>query len=95
MPSEFTGAAARGLPVVNLGSGKSYSVDEIVAFMSEIVGEKITITTDPARVRKSDRPHLLADHSELKRYFGWRSETDIHASLRETWRDPQMLEALS
>jgi len=82
------------IPVVNLGSGKSYSVDELVAFMSEVIGDPIKIETDPARVRKSDRPHLLADPTELRKYFGWNSETDIKASLRHTWDNPEMLDSL-
>lgn len=84
-----------GVPVVNLGSGKSYSVDELVGFVSEIIGEPIKITVDPARVRKSDRPHLLADTTELRSYFGWNGKTDIKSALRETWRNPEMLSSLT
>jgi UDP-glucose 4-epimerase len=88
-------AGASGTPVVNLGSGKSYSVDELVGFVAEIIGEPIKITVDPARVRKSDRPHLLADTTELRSYFGWNGKTDIKSALRETWRNPEMLSSLS
>jgi|UPI0004863D7F UDP-glucose 4-epimerase len=83
-----------GVPVVNLGSGKSYSVDEVVGFMSEIIGNRIEVVVDPARVRKVDRPHLLADTSELSAYFGWRGETDIRSALRQTWGNPEMLDSL-
>jgi UDP-glucose 4-epimerase len=83
-----------GVPVVNLGSGKSYSVDEVVGFMSEIIGNKIEVVVDPARVRKVDRPQLLADTSELSAYFGWRGETDIRTALQHTWSNPEMLDSL-
>ena len=88
-------AQTAGVPVVNLGSGKSYSVDELVGFVSEIIGEPIEIAVDPARVRKSDRPHLLADTTELRTYFGWSGKTDIKSALRETWRNPEMLSSLT
>ena len=85
----------KGVPVVNLGSGRSYSVEELVKFIGTIIGDDIKITSDPARVRKVDRPSLLADNSDLKAMFGWRCETDIHAALRMTWDDPRMLETLA
>lgn len=85
----------KGVPVVNLGSGRSYSVGELVKFIGTIIGDDIKITSDPARVRKVDRPSLLADNSDLEAMFGWRCETDIHAALRLTWDDPRMLETLA
>jgi UDP-glucose 4-epimerase len=84
-----------GVPVVNLGSGRSYSVEELVKFIGTIIGDDIKIAVDPARVRKVDRPNLLADNSELRAMFGWSCETDIHAALRMTWDDPRMLETLA
>lgn len=82
------------LVTANLGTGSEYSVSEMVAKVAEVLGEPIEIVTDPAKVRPSDRPHLLADNSRLRAAFGWAPTHDIGASLRVTWQDPRMIEQL-
>jgi UDP-glucose 4-epimerase len=59
-----------GIDVYNLGRGIEYSVTEIVEAFERQLGEKIEIEVDPARVRKVERMHLLADVSKLKS-LGW------------------------
>jgi UDP-glucose 4-epimerase len=59
-----------GIDTYNLGRGIEYSVTEIVDAFSRQLGEKIEIEVDPARVRKVERMHLLADVSKLKS-IGW------------------------
>ena len=86
--------AGEKLATANLGTNSEYSVDEVVAKIGEVIGERITIETDPAKVRKSDRPHLLADNGRMKELFGWTPQHDLAASLRATWDDPRMLEQL-
>lgn len=88
-------AKGSGLPIVNLGSGKSFSVNELVDFMSGIIGDRIEISVDQSRVRKVDRPVLLADTKELQDYFGWRCKVEIRDALRITWDNPEMLESLT
>jgi len=80
--------------LANLGSGARYSVAELVDMLSEVIGAPITIAVDPQKVRKSDRPSLLADVSELRDLFGWTCETDIRQALAQTWARPAMLEVL-
>jgi UDP-glucose 4-epimerase len=55
----------------NIGRGIEYSVREIVEAFERQLGEKLTIEVDPARVRKVERMHLLADVEKLKRTTGW------------------------
>ena len=59
-----------GYSVYNLGRGIEYSVVEIVEAFERQLNEKITIEVDPARVRKVEREHLLADVMKL-RQTGW------------------------
>lgn len=73
------------LLTANLGTGSSYSVAELIERISAIIGEEITVETDPAKVRASDRPNLLADNSLMDRYFGWQPKTAIDGSLKATW----------
>ena len=60
----------KGIDTFNLGRGIEYSVTEIVDAFSRQIEEPITIEVDPARVRKVERMHLLADVTKLKS-IGW------------------------
>lgn len=78
---------------VNLGTGTSHSVAEMLEVLSEIIGQEIEVETDPARVRAVDRPELLADNSRMKSIFGWTAEHDLRQSLKDTWDDPNIMES--
>lgn len=71
-----------GLEIFNLGRGIEYSVEDIVEAFERQLGEKITINVDPARVRKTERMHLLADVSKLKERTGWEPEWSIDDGIR-------------
>jgi UDP-glucose 4-epimerase len=45
---------------VNVGTGRSTSVKELVRSLETLLGERIEILVDPDRVRPSDRPRLQA-----------------------------------
>jgi len=71
-----------GMETFNLGSGKEYSVREIVEAFERQLGEKITIEQDPERIRKVDRKHLVADISKLKSYIDWQPEVSIDEGIK-------------
>jgi len=70
-------AQVKGCEVFNIGRGIEYSVREIVDAFARQLGEPLTISVDPARVRKVERMHLLADVSKLKRVTGWEPQWGI------------------
>lgn len=70
-----------GIHTFNLGRGIEYSVTEIVDAFSKAIGEKIEIEVDPARVRKVERQHLLADISKLKS-LGWEPKIGIEEGIK-------------
>ncbi|MGD9812719.1 MAG: NAD-dependent epimerase/dehydratase family protein [Sphingobium sp.] len=84
----------RRLVVANLGTGMEYSVNEMVERIGSIIGDQVTIETDPDKVRPSDRPHLCADNSDMRSFFGWAPTHDIDRSLKATWDDPRMIDQL-
>lgn len=55
----------------NLGQGEEVSIREVVSMMSEITGQPIKIVTDPTRVRKVERMHLVSDNTKIKETIGW------------------------
>lgn len=71
-----------GFEIFNLGRGKEYSVTDIVAAFERQLGEKIDIMVDPARVRKVEREHLLADVTKLKNRTGWEPLWDIDEGMK-------------
>lgn len=64
-------AKVTGFEAYNIGRGIEYSVREIVEAFERMLGERLSIEVDPARVRKVERMHLLADVGKLKRDTGW------------------------
>lgn len=72
---------AAGYDVFNLGSGREYSVREIVDAFAHVLGEQITVEVDPARVRKVERGHLLADVTKLKQQTGWAPQVDLLSGI--------------
>ena len=66
----------------NVGSGISYSADEIVTILSAITNRPLVVNTDQAKVRKSDRPNLQADISHLQQLLPHFTPTPLVAALR-------------
>lgn len=75
--SALLASCQSGYEVFNLGRGIEYSVREVVEAFQRSLGEAIRIEVDPARVRKVERMHLLADVSKLKQRTGWEPRWSI------------------
>ena len=71
-----------GIDTFNLGQGKEYSVTEIVNAFQSVLNEKIEIVQDAARMRKSDRLHLLADNTKLKNFLNWEPKIGIEEGIK-------------
>lgn len=69
--SALLGAGVAGFDTFNIGRGIEYSVREVVEAFGRQLGEELRIAVDPARVRKVERMHLLADVRKLKAATGW------------------------
>lgn len=80
--------------VVNLGSGRQYSVDEILARMRAALGLEFSVKQDPTRMRAVDRPYLGADISRIAEVFGWQPVHELDETLKRTWADPDLSAAL-
>jgi UDP-glucose 4-epimerase len=72
-----------GFDTFNLGRGIEYSVTEIVATFEQLLGEKITVEIDPARTRKVERMHLLANVDKLKSRTGWAPNWSIEEGVKD------------
>lgn len=67
---------------VNVGTGVSASVSEIVKVLARVTGRPLRVETDPQRVRASDRPNLQADTSALRALYPDATPTRLENGLR-------------
>lgn len=72
--------------VLNIGSGKGYTVKEIYTLISELIGIEKKIVVDQNRIRpaKSEVWELICDNSKIRKITKWRPKTDLKAGLIKT-----------
>lgn len=76
--------------VYNLGTGKTYSMQEILDMLLTLSKVDVKIEIDPDRLRPSDVPVLLSDSSKFKKLTGWEPQIPFSQSLQdllEYWRE--------
>ena len=72
-----------GLVTYNLGTGKGYSVLELVEAFERVNGIKIPYVIDDRRA--GDVPVVYSDLSKAERELGWRAEYGINEMVRDSW----------
>ena len=76
--------------VYNLGTGKTYSIKEVLDMLLGLSQVDVKITVDPDRLRPSDVPILLSDCSKFMKLTGWEPRIPFSQSLEdllEFWRE--------
>lgn len=68
--------------VFNVGTGRGSSARDVVHHLEGILKRPITIEVDPAKLRPSDRPSLVADTSVTERELGYTAATGLAEGLR-------------
>ena len=69
------------LVVANIGTGKSYSAEDVVNACASIIGEPVRIEIDEARKRASDRPILEADVHYIASLTSWQPTVSLAEGL--------------
>lgn len=82
-------ALADGGFVVNVGTGRGYSVLEMVAAFARASGREIPYRIEERR--PGDVAVCFADTSLAASRLGWRAERDLDAMCRDAWRWEQTL----
>ena len=77
-------AAKPGLAIYNLGTGKGYSVLDVVKAFEKASGRKVPYTVVPRR--PGDVAECWADPSKALNELGWRAERDLAAMCEDAWR---------
>jgi UDP-glucose 4-epimerase len=84
-----------GLDVYNVASGKDVSVAELVALLGEVLGIQISVSADPARKRRVDRPSQLAATARIETQLGFRVSKSLRIALEDIVRHQRREPALS
>jgi nucleoside-diphosphate-sugar epimerase len=69
---------------VNVGSGRTHSVRELVERIGEIYGRTLDVEPDERRLRPNDIQHLEADTTLLRERTGFEVTVDLDEGLRRT-----------
>lgn len=76
--------ASTGVDAYNLGTGRGYSVLEVVKAFEKASGKKIPYTI--VERRPGDVPALYADPTKAEKVLGWRAERGIDEMCQDSWR---------
>ena len=77
-------AQNKGAEVINLGTGKGYSVLEMVKTFSEVSGVDIPYEINARR--PGDIAECYADPTKAKEKLGWTAEKNLCDMCRDSWR---------
>lgn len=69
--------------VYNVGSGKSYSIREVLKILLREAGTKITVKQDRERMRQSDIPRQISNIDKIRRETSWAPRVPLEQSLRD------------
>ena len=74
----------------NIGTGKAYTMKEILNMLLEMGQKEVKIKVDPKRLRPSDVQILLSDSSKFRNKTGWEPKIPFKQSLNDLmdyWRE--------
>jgi nucleoside-diphosphate-sugar epimerase len=77
-------AADPGAEELNLGSGRQWSNEEVVATIAELTGREIRVQIDERASRPWDRDDWMADASRARALLGWAPRYDLRGGLQAT-----------
>lgn len=68
--------------IYNVGSGKSYKIEDLLKYIVSLSSQKIDIVIDEEKVRPVDTPYVCCDNSKTAKYF---EGTDIKDTIKEMY----------
>lgn len=75
--------------VYNICSGKTYKIKDVLDILLSLSKVKVEVKQDPARMRPSDVPILLGDHTKFSEKTGWQPTIPFEKTLEDIlsyWR---------
>jgi UDP-glucose 4-epimerase len=79
-----------GVTTLNIATGATWSMRQVVDLIADLLGRRSHIGTDPAKVRPTERKHLQADVARLRQLIGWTPHANLRQGLTELLRTEGM-----
>jgi UDP-glucose 4-epimerase len=73
-----------GISTWNLGTGRGYSVLEVLKAFEKVVGKTMPVCVEPRR--SGDIAQCWSDPSKAREELGWESKRDLNCMLEDAWR---------
>jgi UDP-glucose 4-epimerase len=70
--------------IINLGSGRGYSVREVISACEKV--QERTIPVVESERRAGDPAYLVADIHKAERLLGWRPQRNLETIVQDAWR---------
>ncbi len=75
--------SSSGIQIYNLGTGKGYSVLEIIKAFEDSTGQKVNYSIGPRRA--GDLAANYSDSQKALKELGWKTQYDINKMCKDTW----------
>jgi len=72
--------------VYNVGSGRAVSIQTVLDTILSLIETNVTVTRDPARMRPSDTPLMMADIFRLTAHTQWKPQIPLETTLIDMLR---------
>jgi UDP-glucose 4-epimerase len=81
----LSGSSGKGrvAAIYNVGTGRGYSVLEVLATVEAIIGRPVPYTVGPRR--PGDSPEVVASAVKIRRDLGWAARLDLTDMVRSAW----------
>ena len=77
------GAIAPGGVILNVASGHSVAIDQVLDRLAQLIGVSPTIEVDPELVRATDAPEIVGDLTAIADAVGWRPRISLDQTLSD------------
>ncbi len=78
------GLTQGGMRILNLGTGKGASIEEIIRAVEKLTGRRLDVRYGPRR--EGDPPELVADNSQARALLDFSPQhSDIHSIIATAW----------
>lgn len=71
--------------VFNIGSGRAYSLKELLNYITSLATVEINVEVDPERFRPIDNPYICCDNSFIRQELGWEPRFTVFDALNEIY----------
>lgn len=78
----------------NIGSGKAYSVKDILAIIEKATGRHFNINIDAKKLRHDETSIEYADIKKINQYIGWEPKTSMEQGLIDMLKKNKLIEGL-